>query len=144
MNAATVPPGGGALPRARGLHELDEDECRRLLATRPVGRLAFLHGGRPAIVPLNFAIAEGEVVFCTGEGGRLDGIAAQPVAFEVDDVDVAYHQGWSVVVEGVAEPLWGPEELERAARLPLRAWAPGDRRHYFRISGARLTGRRIV
>ncbi len=36
-----------------GLEIIDPDECRRLLATDEVGRLALIDGGTPAIFRIN-------------------------------------------------------------------------------------------
>jgi uncharacterized protein len=51
--------------------------------------------------------------------------------------------GWSVIILGVAEEIWRPEELDIARQLPLRPWAPGDRDHYVRILSTQITGRRV-
>ena len=57
----------------------------------------------------------------------------QPVEFEADAGDPGSHTGWSVIVHGVAEEIWRPEDLAAVRELPLRPWAPGNRDHYVRI-----------
>jgi nitroimidazol reductase NimA-like FMN-containing flavoprotein (pyridoxamine 5'-phosphate oxidase superfamily) len=132
-------------PRRRRLEELGVDECLRLLRTRFVGRIAYVVDGRPNIMPLNYAVVDGAIVMRTGYGDTLDTLADRPaVAFEVDDIDPDYHQGWSVVVHGKAEEVWHPNELARLRDVPLRPWAPGAREHYVRILSSQITGRRIV
>ncbi|HSK90406.1 MAG TPA: pyridoxamine 5'-phosphate oxidase family protein [Euzebyales bacterium] len=127
----------------RQMDELGVEECLALLDGRVLGRLAFAVEGRPRIVPLNYALHQGSVVFRTGYGDLLDAVHRQDVVFEVDDTDPETHTGWSVIVQGVAEEIWRPEEIEIVRHLPLRPWAPGTRDHYVRILSSAITGRRI-
>jgi uncharacterized protein len=131
-------------PMQRRLAPLDVDECLSRLAGHYLGRLAFEVDGKPQIIPFNYLLHEGAVVLRTELGTLLDTIVGRPVAFEVDEVDVEFHDGWSVVVHGRAEEVWEPEELDRLRQLPLRPWAPGDRAHYVRILSTAITGRRIT
>lgn len=132
-----------ALTRRR-LEPLSVDDCLRLLGSRYVGRIAFVANGRPHVLPINYRLHEGAVVFRTDYGTLLDAVHLADVAFEVDAIDADYHTGWSVVVHGKAEEVWRPEELETVRRLPLRPWAPGARGHYVRIFPGEITGRRIT
>jgi hypothetical protein len=45
---------------AEGLERLDRDECLRLLASVPVGRLIFTVNALPMVRPVNFALMEGQ------------------------------------------------------------------------------------
>lgn len=128
---------------AGSLRTLDVDECMALMTSGYVGRLAFIQDGRPAILPLNYLFDQGAVLFRTGYGQLVETVHGTPVAFEVDDFDVADHSGWSVVVHGIAEEVWDVGELERLRGLPLRPWADGTRDHYVRITPTALTGRRV-
>ncbi len=125
------------------LHPTTVEECMALLADAYVGRLAFVVDGKPQIVPLNFRYVEGNVVFRTSYGSLLDAVHGSAVAFEIDGWDETDHSGWSVVVHGLAEEVWRPEELRAIRELPLRPWAPGPRDHYVRINPEAITGRRI-
>lgn len=127
----------------RRLEPLEIDECLRLLDSRYVGRIAFVDGGLPQVLPLNYRFHEGAIVFRTDYGALLDAVHRSDVAFEVDAIDPDYHTGWSVVVHGRAEEVWRPEDLAGLRALPLRPWAPGSRDHYVRILPGRITGRRI-
>src|SRR6266508_4316639 len=50
------------------LDELDRDECFRLLASVPVGRIAVCGPGQaPLVVPVNFALDGDVIVFRTDE-----------------------------------------------------------------------------
>jgi uncharacterized protein len=119
---------------------LDEAECLRLLASRYLGRLAFLSDGRPDVVPVNYVVSDGAVILRLRHGPVSDAVIGAAAAFETDDIDPAYHTGWSVVLHGRAEEI--PEA--DAIHLPLRAWAPGRRERYIRIHGESITGRRIT
>ena len=83
-----------------GLEIIDPDECRRLLGTDEVGRLAVIDGGSPAIFPVNYVVDGDSVVFRTATGTKLDAGTRHPVAFEIDDFDRESRTGWSVVVSG--------------------------------------------
>ena len=125
---------------------LDESECMRLLRTVSVGRVGVTVGAVPAVFPVNFGVlADGCVVFRTGTGSKLDAAVRNAViAFEVDEVDPIYHEGWSVLVVGVADELRDAAELEESRELPLASWAPGERDHVVRLRPEVVSGRRIV
>jgi uncharacterized protein len=129
----------------RTLARLDVDECLDLLAGRYLGRLAWVRDGRPEVRPLNYVLHEGQVIVRLSVGRTLDELAdGTPAVFEVDDVELDYHRGWSVIVRGTTEEIWEPAELDRVRTLPLQPWAPGDRVHYLRILPVSITGRRIT
>ena len=131
-----------------GVEVLPRAECFRLLSSQHVGRLAFLVGDQPLVLPVNFAVVRDVVVFRTGRGSKLDSALGTKVAFEVDGVNAETADGWSVVVQGVAEEIthaehWFDEMLRRGA---APTWVSGAHDHYVRIipgviSGRRLTGR---
>jgi nitroimidazol reductase NimA-like FMN-containing flavoprotein (pyridoxamine 5'-phosphate oxidase superfamily) len=125
--------------------ELTDDECRRLLGERHLGRLALVDGDGPVIFPVNYTLDEGAVVFRTDPGSKLDAApAGGPVAFEVDAVDERDRTGWSVVVRGQAGEVSDPADLQRLRALPLYPWAPGTKTRYVRIRPVSVTGRRIA
>lgn len=131
-------------PAARRLREMSVDDSLALLRTQPVGRLAYVVDDEPQVIPLNYAVHQGTVIFRTSYGELLDRIHRLPVVFEVDHVDPMKHTGWSVIVHGRAEEIARADELEAVRELPLRPWAPGDRDHYVRIESTRITGRVIT
>ena len=123
---------------------LEAAECLRLLQGHQLGRVAYVEDNSPIILPVNYALDDGAVLFRTGIGSMLDMAArGQSIAFEVDGIDLADRCGWSVVVTGNAEHVQDPADLERLADFPLIAWAPGARSHYVRIRPERITGRRV-
>jgi uncharacterized protein len=130
-----------------GMRELDRETCLQRLADHPVrvGRLAFLSEGYPVILPINYAIDRGTVVFKTSLGSKLDHVAGgASVAFEVDRVDADWLQGWSVLVQGRAAEVSELSEVARLRGLDLQTWAPGRRDRFVVITPERMTGREIV
>ena len=129
------------------LGTLDADQCRALLLThRPrLGRLAFVDGEWPIVLPVNFAL-DGDVVYIrTAAGSKLDAaVRRDRVAFQLDHVDEVWEEGWSVLALGRLRVVDDPEELARARRLPLRPWAGGDKPHYLRLEMLSLSGRCIA
>jgi Pyridoxamine 5'-phosphate oxidase len=84
---------------------LDVGECRRLLATEALGRVAVSVGALPLVVPVLYRVAEEQVLFEVEKDARLyAALANNIVAFEVDHVDIASHQGWTVLVIGRSRP----------------------------------------
>jgi nitroimidazol reductase NimA-like FMN-containing flavoprotein (pyridoxamine 5'-phosphate oxidase superfamily) len=130
----------------RGIEELTPEECLKLLVTVPVGRVGITIDALPAVLPVNFVMFEGAVVFRTVPGTKLYAATSNAVvAFEAD----AYGSngepgGWSVLVRGIASEL-GPDELEAARRLPLESWAwDGSADRFVKIEPTLVTGRRII
>ena len=131
-----------------GLRVLPRDECVRLLTTHELslGRVAFIDQGRPVVLPVNYRVRGDAVIFRTDEGSKLDAATRGAwVAFEVDQVDAWWQEGWSVLVNGRAEHVQDPAELERLHQLlPLHPWAPGAKSHYVRIPMTHVSGRQII
>lgn len=116
-----------------------------LLAAGTVGRVALSQNALPVVLPVNYAVLDGDVVIRTGAGTKLDAaLNGAVVAFEIDAVDPIYHEGWSVMVQGRAHEVVDSEELKRARALPLEPWAAGARDRFVRISAERMSGRRIA
>ena len=126
------------------MEELDNDECRSLLAERHLGRLAIPDFGGPVIFPVNYVFDQGLVIFRTDPGSKLDAATErESVAFEVDAIDEASRTGWSVVVRGTLAEVTDPDQLARLRALPLYPWAPGEKTRYVRMRPRTVTGRRI-
>jgi nitroimidazol reductase NimA-like FMN-containing flavoprotein (pyridoxamine 5'-phosphate oxidase superfamily) len=126
-----------------GLDVLSAQECEDLLGTQQVGRVAICTG-RPAILPVVYALLDGDVVFRTAPGEKLIAAALhRTVAFEIDHYQIATRTGWSVDVVGTAEEIVHPDELARADALGLEPWAGEERDRFVRIRTEELSGRRI-
>jgi nitroimidazol reductase NimA-like FMN-containing flavoprotein (pyridoxamine 5'-phosphate oxidase superfamily) len=127
------------------LVELDRRECLDLFGRAGIGRVVLSVEAIPVALPVNTAVLDGDVVFATDEGSKLDAaLRGNVVSIEADGVDRLYHTGWSVIVTGVAELLTDPGDIERARRLSLHAWAPGPHRFLVRIPSTVVSGRRIA
>ena len=128
-----------------GMEVIPRAECLRLLAGQRVGRLGFLAGDQPMVLPVNYGVEGGVVVFRTGEGAKLEGARKGKVAFEVDDYGPDACTGWSVVVQGVAEDITGTDDWfdERLQAIVGPACIPDFADHLVRITPSRISGRRF-
>lgn len=130
---------------AGDLERLDDAESRRLLAGAEVGRVGISLGALPAIVPVNYRLVDGAIVFRSAAGAKLAAATAGAiVAFEVDDFELNDRSGWSVLVIGKAEVVDDPAVLAAAEAAGLRPLVDGDRRSVIRIEPTLLSGRRVV
>ncbi|WP_055712940.1 pyridoxamine 5'-phosphate oxidase family protein [Streptomyces torulosus] len=124
---------------------LDRQECLRLLAKVPVGRVVYTRRALPAVLPVNFALdSDDAVLLCTSAGSDLvraiDGVV---VAFEGDEFDPATRSGWSVVVTGRADVVTDPAEHERLSRSGPASWMPARNEVFVRIASEMVTGREL-
>ncbi|MES9523564.1 helix-turn-helix domain-containing protein [Streptomyces capoamus] len=143
--AADTPPGPGRAALEPHFTELTTLECRTLLGSHGVGRLAVATTTGPEIVPVNYSIVDEAIVFRTAAGATPALADGRPVAFEVDRIDEAFSQGWSVLVRGVARVVTDPEQQCRYdEKAHSKPWAGGDRELWLRIEPGMVTGRRIT
>jgi uncharacterized protein len=127
------------------LKHLSRDECMRLLASMPVGRIVYTRQALPAVEVVNFTVDRGDIVFRTGAGDELTAaISDAVVAFEADSMDFTRHTGWSVTVVGRCRTVTDGEEARRLERSGLHPWAPGERKHFIKITPVIVNGRRLV
>jgi nitroimidazol reductase NimA-like FMN-containing flavoprotein (pyridoxamine 5'-phosphate oxidase superfamily) len=141
---ANLPPGHRRPAGLRAVSKLTPAECWRLIAPGGVGRIAFGTLAGPLVVPVNFAVLADTIVIRTAEGTIIDGHADEQAALEVDHIDEALCQGWSVLVRGPAHRVRHPAELHRLqADAALWPWPGGEREVYVRILPSQITGRRI-
>jgi nitroimidazol reductase NimA-like FMN-containing flavoprotein (pyridoxamine 5'-phosphate oxidase superfamily) len=132
------------------LEILDEAECRRLIAPGGIGRLVFAGSYDLTVLPVNYQMRDGAVLFRTAEDSTTQedlrtGIshAEFRVAFEVDAFDPGAREGWSVLVQGPAHHLDSAGERADAEAAGVEPWPGGEREHFIRITPVRITGRRI-
>jgi nitroimidazol reductase NimA-like FMN-containing flavoprotein (pyridoxamine 5'-phosphate oxidase superfamily) len=132
------------LPLLEGLEKLGEAEALALVATVPIGRVAYSRFAMPAVHVVNFALDGRDVIFRTRKGAKFGAAVADTVvAFEVDRIDEQTHSGWTVTLLGRSRLVTAPAEQDRLATLGITPWAPGDRDWYVRINTQTVTGRRI-
>ncbi len=128
-----------------GLEILPLTECIRLLASVPVGRIAFHADGEVVVLPVNHLVDGQDIVFRTASGSKLSAAEkADIVAFEADDYDAQAKSGWSVVINGRAEILYENAETQRLDGLGLQPWPTAvDRPFWIRIRSTSVSGRQI-
>lgn len=141
-----LPPGQGHALLHPRLRDLGPEECRTLLSTHGVGRVAVpASDGRPAVVPVNYDVVDDAIVFRTAPDSVAAAAAETEVAFEVDHVDEALSQGWSVLAVGPASVVTEPETVRRLTQQAhTTPWAGGQREMWVSIRPTSLTGRRIT
>ncbi|MFJ9025659.1 helix-turn-helix domain-containing protein [Streptomyces sp. NPDC102259] len=142
---ADLPPGPGRAGHSPEFTELSRTECGDLLSTHGVGRLAVSTAQGPVIVPVNYSVVDGTIVFRTASGATPALGVGSEVAFEIDRIDDAFSQGWSVLVRGHARRVTDVDEARRLARQAYSTpWAGGRRDVWVRVEPYAVTGRRIT
>lgn len=122
---------------------LTPDQCLQLLGSTRIGRLGVIVAGRPEIYSVNHTLLDGDILFRSGSGTKLDAAAGQYVAYQADGFDPNTTIAWSVLVGGVARVLQLHETLD-LLRLPVFPWEPGAKPHLVRIHPETISGRQFV
>ncbi|MEV5480097.1 MULTISPECIES: helix-turn-helix domain-containing protein [Streptomyces] len=123
---------------------LSAAECRERLSTHGVGRIAVTIDDAPAIFPVNYTVADELIAYRTAPEAGPAAAAGQDVALEVDHIDDAFSQGWSVLVVGPAHVVTDSHETRRLEEHAHTGPWIGDGRHqWIAIQPNRITGRRI-
>jgi len=132
------------------LEDLDEAECLRLITPGGIGRIAYSGRYGPTVFPVNYRLHGGTIVFRTAQDSPTDvdlrtGIAdaEYKVAFEIDEIDLAAREGWSVLVQGPVHHVESDTERAEVLQAGVETWPRGDRELFLRIVPSRITGRRI-
>jgi uncharacterized protein len=135
----------GASAQGR-IEVLDTDVCLELLASQPVGRVAFCQEGRVHVATVNHAVDGWSVAFRTSYGPKLIAASSESeVIYQADDYDPRTRTGWSVVVRGTAESVQDDEVTHRLEALNLDTWAEGlQRDNWVRIHIGEVTGLHIT
>ena len=130
---------------------LGEDESLRLIGRTEVGRIGFTGRYGPEVLPVNYKVVGGTIVFRTEADGALGedlrtGIrgAEYKVAFEVDEVDAATRTGWSVMVQGAVHHVEDEAERAELAKVGIEPWISGERSLFMRITPTLISGRRLI
>jgi nitroimidazol reductase NimA-like FMN-containing flavoprotein (pyridoxamine 5'-phosphate oxidase superfamily) len=129
---------------------LDEAECLRLISAGGVGRLAYPDPFGVAVLPVNYKLHEGSIVFRTTQDSPTcedlrTGIqgAEYEVSFEIDDLREDAHAGWFVFIQGAAHHMDSEDERASIAALDAGPWTAASPEHFVRITPAHITGRRL-
>jgi nitroimidazol reductase NimA-like FMN-containing flavoprotein (pyridoxamine 5'-phosphate oxidase superfamily) len=146
LEGPAEPPPGRSAPAGRpALVRLTEAECRERLGERGVGRVALRADAGPVVVvPVNYAVDAGTVVYRTAPHTVAAVPPGAPVSFQVDRIDERTSRGWSVLITGTAERVTDPAAVAELERRPgAEPWAGGVRPVWVRIRPDHVTGRRI-
>jgi nitroimidazol reductase NimA-like FMN-containing flavoprotein (pyridoxamine 5'-phosphate oxidase superfamily) len=126
------------------LVELSEADCRELLAQHTAGRIGFMAGDGPLILPVTYQYRNGSVIFRTSPVGPLAGLVRRTtVAFEIDEINEQSKSGWSVLVLGFAEAMAHNYLLMSAWETGPVPWADGVRNLFVEIKPRKISGRAV-
>jgi len=127
------------------LEELSYNQCLHLLRAGEVGRIGVVVDEAPIVVPVNYRLVEtlgltflairtrpGNVI---ERGGLL-------VAFELDGLDQAHHQGWSVLVRGTLHHV-DADATDFKERFDSEPWLLSERDAWLIIQPFAITGRQL-
>jgi uncharacterized protein len=124
---------------------IDELECRALLSTKRIGRVAYVSNELPRIVPVNYMVLEDYIVFRSDPGDKLSHVPLRHVCFEADGPD-DFDRAWSVIVHGMARDVTTvlDEKFLRLRRTEFPSFTPLSDPHWLAISMDQITGRRLA
>ena len=126
------------------VNTLTREECLELLEQVVVGRIGYVTDGIAIILPVNFWVLDGDIVFCTAKGSTLKWLSLRGrLSFQADESTWADREGWSVLIHGVAREVTDPSELERLRRGTLRSWLRAPTEHWVRIRIETISGRAL-
>lgn len=137
------PPGHGPAARHPQLEDLSEEETQRLFQPGGVGRVVLVQAGTPMALPVNFAVLDGDIVFRATSSSPEVEAEGQTVGFEVDRIDDAMKEGWTVMASGRLRRVDEGNELDRSKKLGIEPWAGGERDVFLSLTPSSLSGRRI-
>ena len=124
--------------------ELSEAECNQLLTEHTAGRVGFMAGDGPQILPVTYQYRNGSVIFRTSPHGPLAELVRRTsVAFEIDGIDEQNKSGWSVLVLGFAEAMAHDYLLASAWETGPVPWADGVRNLFIEIKPRKISGRAV-
>jgi nitroimidazol reductase NimA-like FMN-containing flavoprotein (pyridoxamine 5'-phosphate oxidase superfamily) len=143
---------GGTIERPSGLgragphpslETLSPEECEMHLRSGGVGRVVFVAERGPSAFPVNFEFVNGVVFFRTHASTATEIASGGLVGFEVDRIDDAMSEGWSVLVTGTAQVVTALTATKQLQTLDIEPWAGGERPTFFRIEPGQISGRAI-
>jgi hypothetical protein len=138
------PPGHGDAHPGAILEAMTPIQCRHHLEAGGVGRVIFNTPRGPVALPVNFRFSDGEVLIQTTLAHARELESQDRIGFEIDRIDDAVSEGWSVMVTGFAHQVDDPERLVEHAAAGLSPWAGGYRPALVAIAVDEITGRVIV
>lgn len=138
--------GGATVTEDPGrFQRLSKEECWQRLQAGTIGRIAWEAPDGPEVLPVTYAVHQGLIVFRTSAYGPLAELRnPRPVAFEIDELDVAGRQGWSVTARGPSRAATRADELvELWGQHDPAPWAAGSRTLFIIIVPHTVSGRSV-
>ncbi len=127
--------------RSGQLLDLSADQCWALVASQPVGRLAWIGPQGVTLVPVNYLTIDRRVHVRTAAYSALARECDDSdVAFQVDELDAEHRSGWSVLMHGRAHLQFGGSG---AGDRP-DVWPAGSRGLEITIDVEQISGRRLA
>lgn len=84
-----------------GFEAMTAEQCRRLLASTHIGRIALTVGALPVVLPVQYSVDGGRLLVRTpGHHDIGRGVDGQVVGFEADQLDLDHGVGWCVSITG--------------------------------------------
>ena len=127
------------------LEELSRDDCLGLLRSSRVGRIALVVDEFPVVLPVNYRLVETSgrtwIALRTRPGNIIERAPVQ-AAFEIDGIDPAHQQGWSVLVRGTLHHV-DPDAAEFRERFDPEPWLVEERDAWLVVDPFAITGRRL-
>lgn len=123
--------------------KLSHRRCEERIRAGEVGRVAWNSAHGPQLFPVSYAWYDDLIVFRTSPTGILSELTRRTsVVFEIDELDLDSHTGWSVLARGQAGAIASPAQLTRLWTVDgADPWAPGLRNLFIGIAVDQLTGR---
>jgi nitroimidazol reductase NimA-like FMN-containing flavoprotein (pyridoxamine 5'-phosphate oxidase superfamily) len=123
---------------------LDRQQCLDYLSAGGLGRIAVNVGALPAILPVQFALDDEQVMFSVGADTVLHRATRDAVvAFESDGVEPDGRRQWSVTVTGIARHL-AEDDYSGRSRVVAPSWAHLESPTMIAISMEYMSGRRTM
>jgi uncharacterized protein len=125
------------------LHTLEASECWELLSCHEVGRVAYVDGLGPMVVPITFVVLDDAVLFRVAADSTLARhLPGEQAALEVDDIDDFTRSAWNVVLRGPVAAVTG-HDLAHVDSWPT-PWPEGARTLHLRLTPDLVAGRRLL
>jgi len=123
-------------------HELPRWECIDLLESQEIGRVCIVEHSYPLAFPVNYRVTTGPdlptIVFRTSPSAAIGTYTGQ-ASFEIDVVDAARRNAWSVIARGTLRR--GDERHWLVSPTPL---VSEGRIQWMALTISSISGRRFV
>jgi len=128
------------------LEEIPFEDCLQLLRVAAVGRISVLVDTYPVVLPINYRLVETsarEWIAIRTRAGNVIDRAPMNAAFEIDGIESAHRQGWSVLVRGTLQHV-DPDAADFREHFDPHPWLADERDSWMVIEPFSITGRRLL